>query len=562
MAKAGRPQGEPRGMTGASNDLARFLQKLTDGVSLRELAESYEGGKTLWGEYRSGAQIIPLSRLNSVIRDRVRDARGREVMLAKARELHGLALTAEVESQPDMGLGEALQQAEKDIADMSRLIKVLLGRIDVLQEQAAQPAAATGEVGDPPAGPVETITAQLEALRQHVAAAQQVRDATRKAYDEAQSEVPVRRVLEGGANGADSPAQPAGGGAELVGSLVRLHDSATRRRQDALLLWEEDGEDGAGAAPDDAPDGPRGVDGPVLEGGSLRVSGAKERDPDGIEKAGGEGQPAEVGEGRDSSAREEDRRRSLLRLPAGAALVLLIAVSVAGGMVISRYQGSPSDPGGSDTRLNAPTVPTRACNTPTLGLPVLPGPDSSASSSPTPSASGAPSKEPTAKPKPSAKPSPPKASPSKEKPKAPGPAAPQTISTEPRAWINAGTQMCLEIRASSGEDGATANQWTCNNSSSQKWITTNPGGVTTLVSMDSGKCLEFRGDSVETGATANQWTCNHAPSSQNWNWQPAAGGGWSLVNANSGKCLSVRLPGDGVLADQQPCDGTPFQTWY
>ncbi|MEJ8645380.1 hypothetical protein WKI68_37535 [Streptomyces sp. MS1.HAVA.3] len=54
MVKAGRPQGDPKGTTEAANALAGFLRELTDGMSLRDLAERYEGGKTLWGEYRSG----------------------------------------------------------------------------------------------------------------------------------------------------------------------------------------------------------------------------------------------------------------------------------------------------------------------------------------------------------------------------------------------------------------------------------------------------------------------------------------------------------------------------
>lgn len=128
--------------------------------------------------------------------------------------------------------------------------------------------------------------------------------------------------------------------------------------------------------------------------------------------------------------------------------------------------------------------------------------------------------------------------------------------------MNAGTQMCLEIRRSAGEDGATANQWTCNNSSSQKWIIANPTGWTNIVSMDSCKCLEFRGDSIDDGATANQWTCNNVPSSQMWRFQTVAGGGWNLINHNTGKWLTIRASGDGVLATQQPCDGTPTQTWH
>ncbi|MFE9566795.1 RICIN domain-containing protein [Streptomyces sp. NPDC006487] len=148
----------------------------------------------------------------------------------------------------------------------------------------------------------------------------------------------------------------------------------------------------------------------------------------------------------------------------------------------------------------------------------------------------------------------------KPKPSASAPAPAPSFPSGPRAWANAGTQLCLEIRGDAVEDGATANQWTCNNSRTQRWTTTNPGGWGTIVNVNSGKCLEIRGDAVEDGATANQWTCNNSPT-QSWRWQPASAGGFTLVNANSGKCLSIRLRGDGTLADQQKCSGTPAQTW-
>ncbi|MET9607015.1 RICIN domain-containing protein [Streptomyces sp. NPDC006512] len=190
---------------------------------------------------------------------------------------------------------------------------------------------------------------------------------------------------------------------------------------------------------------------------------------------------------------------------------------------------------------------------------------------PTTAPSAAPTKTstPQAKPKPAIKPttkpeptSPAPVSPSKSPAPKPEPTTPPppVVGGGLRTWVNAATNMCLEIRRSLGHDGATANQWTCNNSSSQKWTTTNPGGWTTIVHMDSGKCLEIRGDIVANGATANQWTCNGS-ATQSWRWQAQPGGGWSLVNANSGKCLTIHGHGDGALAVQQPCDNSRLQTW-
>nr|WSW64478.1 RICIN domain-containing protein [Streptomyces sp. NBC_00998] len=201
---------------------------------------------------------------------------------------------------------------------------------------------------------------------------------------------------------------------------------------------------------------------------------------------------------------------------------------------------------------------TRIVDDPAEPAPAAPA--SSPSAPPTKTAVPEPKAKPAAKPTAKPKSEGPSAVASRSQVPQPVPPASAVVGSGPRAWVNAGTQMCLEIRRSSGDDGATANQWSCNNSSSQKWSTTNPAGWTTLVHMDSGKCLEIRRDSVDDGAAANQWTCNGS-ATQSWRRQGQPGGGWSLVNANSGKCLTIRGQGDGVLATQQPCDGTPTQTW-
>ncbi|WP_405787242.1 RICIN domain-containing protein [Streptomyces sp. NBC_00029] len=187
-----------------------------------------------------------------------------------------------------------------------------------------------------------------------------------------------------------------------------------------------------------------------------------------------------------------------------------------------------------------------------------PTPDAPSTAAPTPSSEPSPSASPAReeKAKPAAKPTPAAPSPTTSTAATPG-----TVPPGPRTWVNAKTNFCLEIRRDALHEGATANQWNCNNSPTQKWTTTNPGGWGTLVNANSRMCLEIRSDAVKDGATANQWTCNNSPT-QSWRFQPVAGGGWSLVNANSGKCLSIRFTGDGVLADQQKCDGTPAQTWH
>ncbi|WP_433515241.1 hypothetical protein ACQP2T_06255 [Nonomuraea sp. CA-143628] len=90
--RVGRPQGRPRGSTEQANALAEFLLTLTSGLTVRELAEHYHVGKTLWGEYRSGQKIIPLELLRRLVQDRTPDERTRQVRMETAARLHQAAL--------------------------------------------------------------------------------------------------------------------------------------------------------------------------------------------------------------------------------------------------------------------------------------------------------------------------------------------------------------------------------------------------------------------------------------------------------------------------------------
>ncbi|MET9607016.1 RICIN domain-containing protein [Streptomyces sp. NPDC006512] len=546
-------------------------------MSLRVLAERYPGGRTMWGDYRSGAQIIPLPRLNTVIKDRVPDARGQQIMLAKARDLHALALTAEAE-RPAVGLDEALERAKQDIAEMGRLIKALLARIDVLEEEAARQPSDAGHTGVS-GRPVAAIAAQLDVLREHVAEARRVRDATLEAYGAAQSEAGEE---PGGEEGA-------GAGGELVGSLAALHDTAARR-QDAFRVWNADssssdpgavgadasaepssGPGGAGETEDGGADADDHRGGAVATGGPAPGVSVETQDgphgqdgPAGTPSAGKDSAQDSTEAKAEPAGTEpvqEDTRRSGPRLPAGIGLAVLVAACVIGGITIAAYQKGHAGERSPEARLNTPATPGKGPSTPAIEIPAprTSGPSAEATTTPSPPGPTGEEATPTPKPEP---PSPaPGVTPKEQTPKAqtPKPAPPPAVGGGLRTWANAGTQMCLEIRRSAGEDGATANQWTCNNSSSQKWTTTNPGGWTTLVHMDSGKCLEIRGDSRDDGASANQWTCNGS-SGQAWRWAAQAGGGWSLVNASE-KCLTIRGQGDGALAVQEPCDGSPLQTW-
>lgn len=79
--------------------MAGLLRDVTAGMTVRELAQRFGGGKTAWSEYRSDAQVIPVGRLGIVVEDRVRDPLRRRELLARARRLHGRALTPQAEAE-------------------------------------------------------------------------------------------------------------------------------------------------------------------------------------------------------------------------------------------------------------------------------------------------------------------------------------------------------------------------------------------------------------------------------------------------------------------------------
>ncbi|WP_412079462.1 hypothetical protein ACLF6K_38520 (plasmid) [Streptomyces xanthophaeus] len=94
MSRPGRPPGPLKGRTPEANALARFLRELTAEDTVSQLEERYQLSRSVWSEYRSGAKIIPLARLNQIIENRYpRDARTRTDRLQQARRLHTAATT-------------------------------------------------------------------------------------------------------------------------------------------------------------------------------------------------------------------------------------------------------------------------------------------------------------------------------------------------------------------------------------------------------------------------------------------------------------------------------------
>ncbi|WP_030773802.1 MULTISPECIES: RICIN domain-containing protein [unclassified Streptomyces] len=541
VAKAGRPQGGFKGRTEQANELAAFLRDLTRNSTIRELAERYRISKTSWGEYRSGSKILPWHLLERTVLDRVHDSRGRAELLAKARRLHTAALEAEQVQRPApaAAAARAQRQAEEDLAHTERLTQALLQIAAVLQNSSPphpEPASAAGDASSPDAGPADPVARQhLEQAQVHLERLQQIQDAAQQAQAAAQTQY-VQAFQEQTPPESTDAARPediataylpAVRAADVQALAARAHSDVEEVHREVAVLWRQvSGE----------PMRPLVVRGEVLT-----------RADNDLTSSPTEARPA---------------RRRPRRLGTGLA-ALATVVAAAGATAATMLYLRPAPPvQAAPPSAQAPVHPS------------LPAPATApASATPSPSPSGStplPSSGPgvsetrdrgqAASPAPT--PHTPAPGTSAAPPAENQPAPQQPVEPGPRPWTNMNSGKCLEIRRDSTENGATANQWTCNNSPTQQWKTTNPTGWGTIVNANSGLCLEIRRDATGNGATANQWKCNDS-ATQNWHWKPAPGGGWNLVNANSGKCLEITAGSadNGALAAQRDCNSSPAQKW-
>ncbi|MEV5672835.1 hypothetical protein AB0L28_29185 [Streptomyces sp. NPDC052503] len=235
--KAGRPQGGPKGQSEQANALAVFLRNLTKDLTVRELADRYAGGKTLWGEYRSGTKTVHLHLLESLVHDTVKDARSRTELLAKARRLHAEAVAAQqpaTPAEPDHGHQgvspeQAVDQATTTLQDAERLIHILLGVIAGLQMQATS-------TGPTAAGPVPLTAAQstqaagdLREAQDRLIQVRLVHDVVSRVRDEAAAHLPAPHPT-------DTEQTPGSQGRGDDGALPARYAAASRGAAAILLV--------------------------------------------------------------------------------------------------------------------------------------------------------------------------------------------------------------------------------------------------------------------------------------------------------------------------------------
>ncbi|MEV7415474.1 RICIN domain-containing protein [Streptomyces sp. NPDC089919] len=528
-----------KGATGEANELAGLLAELTGELTVRELARRYGGSKTLWSEYRCGARIIPLGRLNGVVRDRVRDARGLAATLDRARLLHEAALLADVAQGPVPDVAEALRRAEEDLEASVRLVRGLVGIITMLlpapgSEGTGEAAATGAERAE--VVPYELVDRAVDRLGTAWAVGHAARRVTEGLLAQERAALPAAEAAE----------------SELVVALARTDGALEHLEWEVVQLVAEAAElrRGAGASATDP------VEGVVLERLDRTVA---------------------TGPVRSGPRRDPVRRLGSAAIAFVAAAVLGVAALVTTAVVVLAGR----EPAG--TAAAAPTVqPVGARPSVTLPVPA-PGVTVPASPGPTAPAGTVPSARP-----PGTVPAPP------PRPAAPAPTPPAATSPTPSAsptptstptptpsatrppagllrFANAGSGLCLAVPPGSSTPADALVQAGCVANPERSWYLTQEstgadGPVYSVRNRYSGLCLSVEGARTTNDVPVTQYLCGDRQGlfpDQFWVLRhDGALRAWQLLNLNSGKCAAARpgaQPGEQVT--QQECRPDPWSSW-
>jgi alpha-galactosidase len=122
-----------------------------------------------------------------------------------------------------------------------------------------------------------------------------------------------------------------------------------------------------------------------------------------------------------------------------------------------------------------------------------------------------------------------------------------------------------DVFNASTADGANVVQWSANGQTNQRWQFRDlGGGYYSIVSANSGKCLDVFGGAgaMGDGVRIVQWGCNGG-TNQQWLLQDLGGGTIRLIARHSNRCLDVLnvATTDGAQLVQWSCTGGTNQQW-
>ncbi|MGW4164617.1 RICIN domain-containing protein [Streptomyces sp. NPDC004788] len=128
---------------------------------------------------------------------------------------------------------------------------------------------------------------------------------------------------------------------------------------------------------------------------------------------------------------------------------------------------------------------------------------------------------------------------------------------------------CLEMPGFTGEWGAQATVWGCNDGDNQTWVFNSMGGgFFQIVNRSSGLCLELPGlpPSTDNGTRVQQWQCNGGRNQLWWfdHWANVNGNHTAEIKNAYAGCLEIngwQTGTWGTGAQLWSCNGGNNQRW-
>ncbi|MFJ5658685.1 DUF3710 domain-containing protein [Streptomyces microflavus] len=168
--RPGKPPGPLAGDTPEAEELAQWVSKVTKGLTLRELEEQFQYGRTQWGQFRRGDKVLPSWLVDDLVKALITSPQDQRLHLGLGRELQKAAEAAAVAREAQSGvmptgtegelqirLDEARKttiEAQKTLLGATQIIYMLLGLVTSLQtrcqvlEQERDSATARAGAGE------------------------------------------------------------------------------------------------------------------------------------------------------------------------------------------------------------------------------------------------------------------------------------------------------------------------------------------------------------------------------------------------------------------------------
>ncbi|MFI6125481.1 hypothetical protein ACIBCU_38230 [Streptomyces sp. NPDC051064] len=139
------------GETPEAEELAKWVSKVTKALTLRDLEDRFEYGRTQWGQFRKGSKVVPGWMVDALVRELVKNPQNREMQLrlghrlqkaaeaaAVAREARAGVLPAGTEGELGMRLDQARKttiEAQKTLLGATQIIFMLLQMVTSLRSR-------------------------------------------------------------------------------------------------------------------------------------------------------------------------------------------------------------------------------------------------------------------------------------------------------------------------------------------------------------------------------------------------------------------------------------------